>query len=275
MILDPVPTLIRFRCNVCDTENVLPTRTFHRELATCRVCQCNVRARGIVYGICTGVFGHACPRLSDLPDDSGRVGLGMSEFHFVDRLNKKVTFTNTYFHQEPKLDILSDQDWLHFQDQDFVVSTDIFEHIRQPLQTAYTNVANMLKPGGCFIFSAPYIDAPSTIEHYPNLHEYTIEEASGHRELVNTTAGGAVERFSDPIFHGGDGSTLELRVLARSDIFSGLAAAGFIDIREYSEPVLDIGYYWPDMTYTTAADERGNTATFPQPAYIIVATKAA
>ena len=83
----------------------------------------------------------------------------------------------------------------------------------------------MLKPGGTLIFSVPFIYY-SYYEHFPSLYNYSIEfdekidkyyiknvTMKGEKELIYTyTAPSGKE--SDLCFHGGPGSTLEMRIFS-------------------------------------------------------------
>lgn len=80
------------------------------------------------------------------------------------------------------------------------------------LQHGFDNMFSLLKPGGFIVFSVPYNLAPAEhLEHYPDLYDYTIKE--GEHVLYNRTSSGKREKFRDLVFHGGPGSTLEMRVL--------------------------------------------------------------
>jgi len=58
---------------------------------------------------------------------------------------------------------------------------------------------------------------------------------------------GTVELDENPIFHGGEGDTLELRVFSQADVLAYLYRAGFEDIQVYDQPEPNLGYYWPPM----------------------------
>jgi hypothetical protein len=130
------------------------------------------------------------------------------------------------------------------QSVDFLVSTDVFEHVAPPVNIAFENARRMLKSGGAFVFSVPYALHGETQEHFPNLHEFRIETKDGKRILINRTPDGRVEAFSDLVFHGGEGETIEMRVFSESGLLNDLQQAGFNDVQIMKEPYFDFGIYW-------------------------------
>lgn len=103
----------------------------------------------------------------------------------------------------------------------------------------------MLRPGGAFVFSVPYLLEGETKEHFPILHDYQIENRLGTRVLVNRTIDGDVEEFSNLVFHEGEGETLEFRVFSEPGLMRELENAGFMDITIMREPCFEHGIYWP------------------------------
>ena len=72
----------------------------------------------------------------------------------------------------------------------------------------------MLRQGGLLLLTVPYGLQPETIEHFPELHEFTLVERDGGCELHNLTKSGVRQTFRNLVFHGGRGSTLEMRVFS-------------------------------------------------------------
>lgn len=159
-------------------------------------------------------------------------------------LAKKFSYTNTYYHCDPLLDITKPKkEWLGVND--FVVTSDVFEHVPPPIQLAFDNLYSLLKPGGVVIFSVPFNLEAVTREHYPNLYDFkVIQEASGEWALKNITKEGISEEFHDLIFHGGPGSTLELRVFCWAAVERHLLDAGFTDLRIHDESHFEHGIFW-------------------------------
>lgn len=157
-------------------------------------------------------------------------------------LAEKLDYLNTYYHQEPRLDItnISATD---VASVDFIISTDVFEHVCPPVSVAFENAAKMLKPEGALVFSVPYNLPGDTVEHFPDLHDFTIEERDGERVLINRTAAGVEQVYSNLVFHGGPGDTLEMRVFSRPDLLRNLADAGFQDVRIMQNPCFEFGIW--------------------------------
>jgi SAM-dependent methyltransferase len=182
--------------------------------------------------------------LPDFPRRPDLIGIDMSgAATYADRLADKLGYTNTFLHKPPKLDItVPDDNWLGRCD--FVISSDVFEHVAPPVGRAFDNVLRLLKPGGVFVLTVPYAKDGETVEHFPELHDYQLAGQPGQRVLVNTTADGRMQRFDQLVFHGGEGETLEMRVFSESGVLGELQRAGFSDIRVHREPCPEYGIPW-------------------------------
>jgi len=55
-----------------------------------------------------------------------------------------------------------------------------------------------------------------------------------------------VQTFTDLVFHGGPGSTLEMRLFSQGDLTREFLHAGFARVRIASEPYLPFGIHWPE-----------------------------
>ena len=62
--------------------------------------------------------------------------------------------------------------------------------------------------------------------------------------LGNRTRSGAQQIFEDLVFHGGPGSTLEMRVFSRDDLLRHFTNAGFTSPRIYGEAAEQFGIVW-------------------------------
>ncbi len=228
----------RFTCNICGSAAAaeLPDR----EVSSCGRCGSNVRFRWIVQALSVELFGESIP-LSKFPSQKKLRGLGMSDPpRIADVLSKRFDYKNTFYHREPRFDIMGMTDRGEF---DFVVASEVFEHVQGPVQTAFNNLARLLKPGGFAVFSSPYETEGETIEHFPNLHDWQVVRLRSGYILVNRTADGHLETFDNLIFHGGPGSTLEMRVFSERDLMANLRAAGFGQIA-MAEDYLPYGIVW-------------------------------
>lgn len=234
---------IPFRCNVCGTGNGSTLDGLTREAITCSHCGSTVRFRALVHLVVSECTGRATP-LSSLAPRRDIAGLGLSdEWSYASRLAAKFDYVDTYFHTEPRLDI-TNVGPEHTGRYDFITSSDVFEHVAPPVGRAFANARRMLKPHGKLILTVPYSEAADTVEHYPDLHDFAVERIDGRFVLRNTTRDGVAQTFTDPVFHGGPGSTLEMRVFSRAALLRDLAAAGFTRVRIANEPHLPFGIHW-------------------------------
>lgn len=174
-------------------------------------------------------------------------GMGMSDDRcYASRLTEKFSYTNTFFHCEPFLDIAElDEKW--FGHHDFVISSDVFEHVAPPVQRAFDNLFRALKPGGVAVFSVPFSLETESTEHFPNLFDYSVSEVRpGEWKLKNLTREGATEEYGDLVFHGGPGTTLEMRLFSLPALERHFRAAGFTDFRVHNESDYEFGIFWPE-----------------------------
>lgn len=227
----PGEVLHAVTCNVCGRAAHVPlNKLSKREEPSCPNCGSSLRMRSIIHALSLRLFGHSLA-LPDFPVDKNIRGLGLSDWDgYALPLANKLAYVNTYLHQEPRLNILdiSNHAAAHY---DFLISSDVFEHVPPPVELAFVNSLNLLKPGGLLVLTVPYTDLPATREHFPALHDYNLREENGRRRLYNTTRDGRSEVFDDLVFHGGEGFTLEMRVFGRSPLMDDLRAAGFSEIQ--------------------------------------------
>lgn len=241
------PEIIEYRCNICGGSNRLEGRRFRRELALCEQCGSNARFRGIIHVLAQTLAVDAGLPLRDWPRRGNVCGVGMSDWPgYAGLLGQKFGYENTFYDRLPRLDIQS-PDAAQLARYDFVISSDVFEHILPPIQRGFDNLCALLKPGGSLIFSVPYNRSGQTIEHYPGLHEFEILDFRNGKILVNRDQAGKLQVYDGPVFHGGEGQTLEMRLFCEADVLRRLALAGFEDIRVHDQPQLSVGYYWQDL----------------------------
>jgi SAM-dependent methyltransferase len=162
--------------------------------------------------------------LPDFPVRHDITGIGMSDWGgYAKPLAGKLNYKNTYYHREPKLDIAASTiDHALQGTLDFIVCSDVFEHVAPPISTAFENLRKLLKPSGVVIFSVPYGKAGKTVEHFPDLYDYEIVERDGRYVLKNTTKEGVRQTFEHVVFHGGPGAVLEMRQFSESSLLDDL-----------------------------------------------------
>lgn len=236
---------LTFICNLCGNEAIANVPDITRENPTCGSCGSTVRLRAMIYLLSKKLFGVGIP-LVNFPVRKDIVGIGMSDaLSYAKILSEKFDYTNTYFHQEPFLDITSSSS-PNYKNLDFIISTEVLEHVAPPVEKAFFNLYNLLKPEGCLVFSVPYaLNAETTLEHFPNLFDFTIEEIDGNKILKNKTRDGLLETFDNLVFHGGSGETLEMRVFSRNSLLKNFQEAGFEHVHIMEEEITQYGILWP------------------------------
>ena len=216
-----------------------------REIPSCHRCGSTVRFRAIVHLLTTELFGRSIV-LPDLPRRKDIVGIGLSDARpYARRLEVALDYANTYYHRKPRLDI-TDVPTDRAAQYDFIICSDVFEHVAPPVSRAFANARRLLKSGGVLIFTVPFTLAADTIEHFPDLHDYRLLETDRGWRLENRTADGRMQTYSDLVFHGGPGSTLEMRVFSRAGLEREFAAASFARMRIAAEPCPEHGIVWPE-----------------------------
>jgi SAM-dependent methyltransferase len=249
--LDQVPPAsarktVTFRCNVCGMVNQASQKSVSkREAPSCAHCHSSLRMRSMMLALAQALFGQNLA-LPEFPQNPQILGLGMSDWDgYALPLAAKLGYVNTYYHQPPRLDIMQPgEDW-PAGNYDFILSSDVLEHVPPPVSTAFRNAFDLLKPGGALILTVPYHKTGHTQEHFPELHDYRIEQHNGEFRLHNRTRDGREQVFDNLIFHGGPGFTLEMRMFAEADLIADLRAAGFTEIQICGESYPAFGILWP------------------------------
>jgi len=236
---------ISFQCNICGKENVAPIDIVsNREAASCSHCRSSLRMRSLIFVLSIELFGKAFV-LPEFPDSKKIIGVGMSDWEgYAIPLSQKLGYTNTYYHKAPRMDITK-INARHQNKYDFIISSDVFEHIPHPVSIAFSNTCRLLKPGGVFIFTAPYEKHGFTREYYPDLFDFRFEQRGEKTVVINTTMEGETQIFSDPVFHGGDGLTLEMRMFTELSLLQELKDCNFTSIRIHNQHFPPYGIIWP------------------------------
>ena len=236
-----MPGMIKFECNICGTENVIPASISGREIPSCHSCGSTLRMREIIHSLSIALF-HKSLSLDEFPINRDITGIGLSDWDgYAIPLSQKMNYQNTYYHKAPQLDITAKPTKKNIYD--FIISSDVFEHVTPPVYAAFKNTFDLLKDDGVFVFSVPYTYEGHTIEHFFDLYQYEIITKNGKKQLLNTTKDNKKEVFEDLIFHGGEGTTLEMRVFAKDDLIKTLNQAGFKSVQIVEKPCYKHGIY--------------------------------
>lgn len=234
-----------FTCNVCSASNPLPHDDMQmgRESGPCADCGSTVRLRAMIRLLSLGLF-HRALAIDDFPQRPDLIGWGLSDWHgYAERLVAKLGYTNTFFHRDPRVDIVSVPPEARGT-LDFLIASDVFEHVPPPVSRAFEGARALLKPDGIFVFSVPFsIKIDATEEHFPDLHDYALVEENGRQLLRNRTRDGRKQVYDQLKFHGGDGATLEMRKFELEGLKAELAGAGFATTL-HGEDATEWGVVW-------------------------------
>lgn len=231
---------VSFKCNVCGTRNVV--EKFATQPASC-ACGSNVRVRALIHLLSMELFGQSLP-LVEFPKLRALRALGMTDKEcYSGRLEEKFTYTNTHYDREPKFDLMQTHAELAGT-YDFIVAADVLEHVAPPVGRALEEVCRLLKPEGFLVGTIPCHTGAETREHFPNLHEYRVITLGDSPVLVNRRRDGAVEIHDRLAYHGGTGSTLEMREFSTSGLKNLLTAASFRTVCLWTEDVPEFGIWF-------------------------------
>ncbi len=247
-----------FVCNVCGSVNPWPAAAaFERERPGCATCGSSVRLRGLLHALSCELFGTALP-LTQFPRVKSLRGLGLSDAPaYADTLAARLDYRNTYFHREPRFDItdVPEAEWGRY---DFLLASEVFEHVPPPAGSAFANAFRLLREGGVLVFTVPYSLDAATREHFPELGAHGLADVGGRTVLVNRTPQGEVQVFEDLAFHVSfGGPSLEMREFSESGLKAELAAAGFGEVRIYNANFPPFGIVHAESCSLPVAARRG------------------
>lgn len=232
-------------CSVCGHFNGIFQGPAHRELVACDGCGSNMRFRAIACAVTQAVQGRPGVLL-DVPQDRSLRAIGVSDSSaYATVLEGRFEYTNTYLHTSPFLDIEDPASFMPYGALDLIVCSDVIEHTLRPPAVVLRNLAAALKPGGHLVLSAPTYLMPDTVERYPSLESFEVEAVEGVFRVSYRTRFGTLGVDRDPVFHGGPGRVLELRMIGHDQLLRELGAAG-LELVPLPESALSIhGALWP------------------------------
>jgi SAM-dependent methyltransferase len=220
--------------------NERPRAEFGREVPSCASCRSTVRTRAIAAMLARELFGFDLA-LPDFPVLKGIRGVGISDsFDYSGRLAARFDYRNTEYDRAPQLDIVH-PDPRECGVYDFIVCSEVLEHVVAPVETAFSNLSRLLAPAGVLLMTVPYKPEGSTIEHFGPMQDFAVTQLAGKPVLVRPTPAGGYEVFDNLVFHGGSGSTLEMRVFSEQDLRAIILGAGFSSLEIYSGDVPAFG----------------------------------
>ena len=235
---------LSFVCNICSSACTASNSDLHREEPSCRKCNSNVRFRSVIAALSCELHGRSLA-LDDFPPTPHIIGLGTSDWEgYAMRLRRVLRYDNTYYDEQTRLDIMAPVPAALAGSCDFIVSSDVLEHVAPPIELALSHLKEILKPGGVLVLTVPMKATGSTVEHFPDLHEYEVVSLGEDPVLVNRTRSGDLQVFDNLIFHGGPGLTLEMRMISLPHLLEQLSQVGFVGITEFNQSIPEHGIEW-------------------------------
>ena len=148
--MPPSPIRLQFRCNICGRSTEQPDSAFTRDESSCPYCGSCVRHRALMHTLSMELHG-ACLALGEWPERRDVVGVGLSDWEvYGEKLARKLSYTNTWFHREPRLDICEVPDE-RVGTCDFVIDS-VTESMREPLwgrESSYDDEIIAVLKGSC------------------------------------------------------------------------------------------------------------------------------
>ena len=248
--------MISFTCNICGGRNSVETVAW--EPPTCSHCRSNVRMRALIYLLSGALFGEA-RALPDFPQDRNIRGIGFSdEACYAVPLAAKFNYINTYYDRDPFLDLAAEHPRL-YGTYDFILASDVFEHVAPPVARAFEEAYRLLKPNGVLCITVPSsAEDQDTVEYFPDLHVHSILELGGEYVLVNRKVDGSLEVHQNLEFHGGLGATLAMRMFSQKGLRRELCAAGFSEVLFQGEEVQEWGIFFEGLWGRPLVARRGD-----------------
>jgi SAM-dependent methyltransferase len=185
-------------------------------------------------------------------------GLGLSDGTiYSERLREKLDYRNTFYDREPRLDLLNPPVG-DLGKYDFLLASEVFEHVPAPVEHAFDCALRLLKPNGVLVLSVPYSLDARTREHFPRINQFGLAQVGGRTVLVNRSPDGGLYVTDDVVFHAGcAGPAPELREFSESGLRAALGAAGFQESRIYSDDYAPFGIVRAEAWSLPVAARRG------------------
>jgi SAM-dependent methyltransferase len=220
--------------------------------------------RGLLRALSLELFGVNLT-LPEFPRVKSLRALGTSDgAQYADRLAEKFDYRNTFYDREPRFDITK-PDAAEAGRHDFVLSSEVFEHVARPVEEALGNACRLLKTPGVLLLTVPYSLEATTAERFPELHEFGIARVGDRMALVNRSRSGEMQVFENLVFHVSFGDpALEMREFSESDLRRMLEAAGFSEVRIYSEEYAPYGIAHTEACSFPMAARKGRFTLSPE-----------
>ena len=205
--MSPSITEVAFRCNLCGQCGVFQQAHYDNpELPSCEACRSNVRFRWLVHRLSLHLFERSIP-LTEFPKRKDVKGIGLTDPPSISAvLAERLTYCNTFLTAEPRLDIRCDPSPIG--ELDFLIASEVLEHVEAPVAKAFENAARLLSPSGLFLLTVPWVwdgDAHTAI---PDLYDWRLGREESGYVVINRRPDGQSEVFRNMAFDGSPGPSL-------------------------------------------------------------------
>lgn len=199
------------------------------------------RARAIIYALLSEL--NLFPILAFIENRKDINGLGISDdLRYASILELKFNYQNTWFHKEPRLDIMKFKHERH-ETLDFIICSDVLEHTIGDYKIALKNFYYYLRKNGILVLTVPFdMNIEKTIEHYPSCINYTVVFDETNENYLKTIIHyhNSDSIAENPVFHGGPGNTLEMRKFSFQELVNETLKLGYSKYKFYP---LDNSFY--------------------------------
>jgi SAM-dependent methyltransferase len=152
---------------------------------------------------------------------------------------------------DPKLDITCVPSSLQGL-ADVISCSEVLEHVEPPISKAFLGLYSLLRPGGFLVISVPHTPKGNLHkEHFPVLQSSELI-LTPLPKLIGVDPDGAEVEYTNLIFHGGIGATLEYRVFSEDSLLESLRNVGFKEITQISNSHF-FGIDWEPWSRTWVA----------------------
>ncbi|MGC2658543.1 MAG: methyltransferase domain-containing protein [Bryobacteraceae bacterium] len=162
-----------------------------------------MRTRWLVHALSKELFGTSI-LLPAFPQEKSVVGLGLTDSHAIaSLLEDRLSYKNTFLHQDPRFDITRDPSPIG--PLDFLIASDVFEHVEPPVNRAFRQAAAILKPSGFLLLTVPWVFDGAPHDEIPELTDWKLISQQGAWAVLNRRSNGETEVFAPMSVDGGAG----------------------------------------------------------------------